>query len=123
MPHLILTDCSDIVHAAPAFRSVAQRWGRAVMKVETTWLRSDREALLVEGVVVEFSRALHPVAVVSPHHGNAAVRLWDFAPVERTEAVQRWLASVASVVLGACGGTVFSTNIPDALLQDLGLPR
>ncbi len=87
MPHLILKGDVDLAEWADAFDTSAIRWQRAVLKVEDSWLRSDGAALLVEGIVVEFSRPLHPVAFVGLHHGNTIVRLWARGGVERTEAV------------------------------------
>lgn len=121
MPHLILKGDVDLAEWADAFDTSAIRWQRAVLKVEDCWLRSDGAALLVEGIVVEFSRPLHPVAFVGLHHGNTIVRLWARSGVERTEAVQRWLGIVATQLCAASGLALHSTNIPDGILQDLGL--
>jgi hypothetical protein len=123
MPHLILTGCSEIPDARDAFPRQAHRWRRAVMKTEGVWMRTDRDALLVEGVVIEFSRALHPLAIVAGHHDDVTIRLWDHQTIERTDGVQRWLAIVARTVLDACGGRLKSTNITVDLWQDLELPR
>lgn len=123
MPHMILTGCRALAEAAPLFDSKAQRWGRAVMKQEAVWLRNDRQALMVEGVVVEFSRALHPLAYIAPHHDDFIVRLRDHSPVERTDAIQRWLSTIALTVLRSCGGRLKTTNIPSALWADLNLPE
>jgi hypothetical protein len=121
MPHLILSGETDLERAAAVFSGEAQRWGPAVLKTEATWRRSDGLALLVEGVVVEHSRPLHPVAVISHGHGDTSVRLWRLAPVERTPAVQRWLASVAGQLRHLGAGSLKTTNIAAELWQDLGL--
>lgn len=119
MPHLVL-------RGALAFDGVVvdpevHRWGRAVLKTDLCWLRRDARAMLVEGVVVEFSRPLHPVAVVAHHHGDTTVRLWQAVPVERTRAVQRWLCLVAVALQRAGAGRVTNTNIPTDLWHDLDL--
>jgi hypothetical protein len=97
------------------------RWGRAVLKTEDCWVRADGAALLLEGVVVEFSRPLHPVAVVAAHHGDTIVRLWPRAEVERTAPVQRWLCHVASELQHLGAGPVKTTNIPEDLRSGLDL--
>ena len=77
--------------------------------------------MLVEGVVVEFSRPLHPVAVVAHHHGNTTVRLYKTVAVERTRAVQRWLCVLTAALQRHGAGVVTSTNIPANLWRDLDL--
>jgi hypothetical protein len=61
------------------------------------------------------------VAVISLNHGDTSVRLWQLAPVERTPAVQRWLALIASELRRLGSGPLKTTNISDELWQDLGL--
>ena len=121
MPHLVLHGEIDLEAIAPDIGGEAQRWGAAVLKTEDMWRRSDGLAALVEGVVVEHSRPLHPVAVISLSHGDTSVRLWRLAPVERTPAVQRWLASVAAELRRRGAGPLKTTNIPPQLWEDLGL--
>lgn len=121
MPHLILKGDVNLAEWADAFDTSAFRWQRAVLKVEESWLRSDGAALLVEGVVVEYSRPLHPVARIGLHHGDIIVRLWERGGVERTDAVKRWLGIVASQLCAASGLALHSSNISDGILEDLGL--
>jgi hypothetical protein len=99
------------------------RWQRAVLKTEGAWLRQDGSAILVEGVVVEYSRPLHPVALVAPRREDTVVRLWSLAPVERTDAVQRWLALLAAELQGWGAGPLLTTNIPAETLADIDLER
>jgi hypothetical protein len=121
MPHLVLVGGIDLEGAANRLPRTIHRVGRAVLKTEDCWLRTDREALLVEGVVVEFSRPLHPVAVVAPHHDDTVVRLWSRVSVERTRPVQRWLCVLAAELQHLGLGPVKVTNIPTELWSDLGL--
>ena len=121
MPHLVLSGPLPWGEVGDGIEPVVRRWGRAVIKTDVNWLRSDGEALLVEGVVVEFERPLHPVAVVASHHGDTIVRLWSLAPVERTRAVQRWLALLAADLQRLGGGAITATNIPSDLWSDLDL--
>jgi len=121
MPHLVLDGVVDVEALLERMPREVRRWGPAVLKTEQLWLRSDGRALLVEGVVVEHSRPLHPIAVVAEHRGGTRVSLWPYAPVERTPAVQRWLAAVASDVRALSGGALRATNIQGDLLEDLGL--
>jgi len=119
MPHLVLAGVLDpeLVKLPEA----VHRWGRAVMKTEGSWRRCGGEALLVEGVVVEYARPLHPVALVAPHNGGTIVRLWPVVGVERTHPVQRWLCLLAVELQRQGAGSVTVTNIPADLWQDLGL--
>jgi len=119
MPHMVLAGGLDL--AAVAVPAEVHRWGRAVIKTEGSWRRCGDEALLVEGVVVEFARPLHPVALVAPHHGDTIVRLWPVAQVERTHAVQRWLGLLAAALQRQGAGPLTLTNIPTDLWHDLGL--
>ncbi len=121
MPHLVLAGSVDLPRVADALPRAVHRWGRAVLKTEECWLRADSRAALVEGVVVEFSRPLHPVAVVASHHGDTVVRLWSRVSVERTGAVQRWLAVLALELQRLGAGPLSTTNIPTDLWSELGL--
>ena len=121
MPHVILTGTVDFEVVVSTLDGDAQRWRAAVLKNEASWRRSDGLAILVEGVVIEHSRPLHPVAVITQSHNDTTVRLWRLAPVERTPAVQRWLASIAVELQRLGAGPVKTTNIADELLHDLDL--
>ena len=119
MPHVILDGEVKLERLVGRLSREAQRWGRTVFKNEASWLRADGLAVLVEGVVIEHSRPLHPVAVISLKSGNTSVRLWRLAPVERTPAVQRWLASIATEVCRLGGHSLKATNITEELWNDL----
>lgn len=121
MPHVILEGTVDLDRVVRSFTGEVQRWGPAVLKTEAAWRRSDGLAVLVEGVVIEHSRPLHPVAMISRSRGDTGVRLWRLAPVERTPAIQRWLASVAGELRRLGAGPLKTTNIPAELWQDLAL--
>ncbi len=121
MPHLVLDGRLDCHRVVPELGQEVHRWGRAVLKLGGAWLRQDGGAALVEGVVVELARPLHPVALVMPHERETVVRLWPTLPVERTRAVQRWLAVVAAALQRHGAGAVTTTNLGDDLLVDLGL--
>ncbi len=121
MPHLILEGTTDFPSAATQIDTQPRRWGRAVLKTEGWWIRSDDGALLVEGVIVEFSRALHPLVLVTGHHGDTSVRLWPYLEVERTKALQRWLALIAADMQRGGGGALKKTNISDDILEGVGL--
>ena len=123
MPHLILSGELAWERAEKGLGSSVHRFGRAVLKIETCWRRADRRALLVEGVVVEHSRPLHPVAVVAERGDGISIRLWPHSVVERTPAVQRWLAVVAAELQRLGAGPVSATNIAAELLADLPLAR
>ncbi len=111
MPHVVLRGPLDLAAAGAALDPTVHRWGRAVLKVADCWCRCDGEALLVEGAVVELSRPLHPVAMVNAHGSDTIVRLWPVVAVERTPAVQRWLATVAIALQGCGGGPVVSHTL------------
>ena len=119
MPHVVLAGKLDMSAAAQAIDSTVRRWGRAVIKNEACWVRSDGEGLLVQGVVVEYSRPLHPVALLAHHHGDTMVRLWPPVSVEKTEPVQRWLVHIAATLVGEGLASFKGTNITEALWRDL----
>lgn len=121
MPHVILEGSADFFSIATQIETEARRWRRAVLKTENWWSRSDGQALLVEGVIVEYSRALHPLALVAPHHGDTGVRLWPHLEIERTPAVQRWLALIAADLQRGGGGPLKKTNIPKEILDGVDL--
>jgi hypothetical protein len=125
MPHLILDRAVDPRRVLEELPREVRRWRTAVLKTTEVWSRSDRAALLVEGVVVEHSRPLHPVALVGLGGKETSVRLWDPAPIERTPAVQRWLALVAADLRGLGAGDLRTSNIAAEILEDLelGAPR
>jgi hypothetical protein len=119
MPHLVLRDEVDFDLVLERMPKDAVKWSGAVLKTAELWRRADGRAILIEGVVVEHSRPLHPVALISLSHGDTSVRLWRLAAVERTPAVQRWLAVVARDLQQLGAGAVRSTNIAPALVEDL----
>lgn len=121
MPHVMLAGHTDIASVGEELPRAVRRWHTAVLKIEGTWLRSDGMALLVEAVVVEHSRPLHPVVMVAHSHGDTVVRLWPRAPAERTLAVQRLLVEVAAELQKRGAGPLRKTNIAVPLWQDLGL--
>ena len=122
MPHLVLAGSFQPREAAAAFGPEVHRWGRSVIKTDTCWVRADDHALLVEGVVVEFSRPLHPVVLIAAHREDTMVRLWPQCSVERTAPVQRWLGILASgLQKSGGGGPILSTNISEETLEGLGL--
>lgn len=119
MPHVVLEGTADLDRLASTLTGEVQRWGPAVLKTEAVWHRFDQHAVLVEGVVVEHSRPLHPVALISETKGSTSVRLWRLAPIERTPAVQRWLASIAAALCRLGAGPLKTTNIAPDLWRDL----
>jgi hypothetical protein len=121
VPHIVLSGKLDLETVASSLDGEAQRWQAAVLKSEASWRRADGLAVLVEGVVIEHSRPLHPVALITQRHGDTSIRLWRLAPVERTPAVQRWLAFVARELQRLGAGPLKTTNIADELLHDLEL--
>ena len=126
MPHLVLRggpDLACIGSQLAAVEPAVVRWGRAVLKRREVWSRVGEAALLVEGVVVELSRPQHPVALVAGSGDTVTVRLWPTVAVERTPAVQRWLAWLAADLQGIGLGSVCSTNLADDLLEGLLLQR
>ncbi len=119
MPHLVLESVPDMHALEKALPREPVRWGRAVLKVDGVWRRADRAGALVEGVVVELARPLHPVAILAPRKEQLVVRLWPLVPVERTRAVQRWLILVAAAASQAGAGPLVSTNLSAELWEDL----
>jgi len=119
MPHLVLSGEPALDRLASGIEIGVVRWGRAVIKTAGWWLRNDGRALLVEGVVVELGKPLHPVALVAPHHGGTIVRLWPIVTVERTRAVQRWLAILTASLRRSGAGALLDTNLPKELWSDL----
>ena len=123
MPHLVLRNEVDFDLVLERMSKDAVKWGAAVLKTTELWRRADGRAILIEGVVIEHSRPLHPVALVSLSHGDTSVRLWRLAAVERTPAVQRWLAVVARDLQRLGAGAVRATNIAPALVEDLRMSQ
>lgn len=122
MPHLVLEGGLDGDSVATDLTDDrVSRWGRAVLKTDGCWRRVGGDALIVEGVVVEFSRPQHPVAVISWDPDHTTIRLWPTVPVERTRPVQRWLAELARRLQAVGAGAVRSTNIPNEVWGDLDL--
>ncbi len=121
VPHLILEGAVDLRRAAEALPGEARRWRTAVLKTMGVWLSTDAEALLVEGVVVEHSRPLHPVAHVTVAGDQTKVRLWDIVPVERTPAVQRWLAEIGRDLQALGAGTLRTNNLAAGIIDDFDL--
>lgn len=121
MPHLVLRGPVDFSRVRKELDLGVVRWGRAVIKTSDLWWRSDGEALLADGVVVELGRPLHPVALVATRDGDTVIRLWPVVEVERTPAVQHWLGAIAGGLQRLGGGAVHTTNIGSDILEGLEL--
>ncbi len=117
MPHVIRSGAPDLRAAWEQLPPGPWRWGHVVAKVEACYLARGGNALLVAGVVVEYGRPLHPVVLVTARDAETAVHLWPAAPVERTEAVKRFVARVAREMERFGAGEITSTNL-DAGLFD-----
>ncbi|MDW7968149.1 MAG: hypothetical protein RMI39_08530, partial [Thermoanaerobaculum sp.] len=63
MPHVILAGHVDLERAWRRFPSGPFRLGKAVVRVEGRYLSSSQRELLLQAVVVEFGRPLHPVVL------------------------------------------------------------
>lgn len=111
MPHVILSGQADLVSAWQEFPEGPFRFGNAVARIEGRFLSAARRELLLEAVVVEFGRPLHPVLLVSLRQEGTAVHLWDVVRVERTEAVKALIALVAKELSRFGAGEVRSTNL------------
>jgi hypothetical protein len=122
MPHLVVDGTIDCEQYATHTPGRVHRWGRAVLKTEAYWLRHDPPAVLAQGVVVELARPLHPVALVTPADHETVIRLWPLVQVERTPAVQRWLATLAAELQLYGAGAVRSTTLRQDALEGLDLP-
>jgi hypothetical protein len=121
MPHLVLAGGFEAERLVEGVKPGVHRWGRAILKIEEVWVRSGAGAVLVEGLVVELARPLHPVALLERRGGDSVVRLWSRVPVERTPAVQRWLALVAAELQRLGMGKILTTNISPEVVTDLDL--
>jgi hypothetical protein len=82
-----------------------------VARLEGRYLAADGVALLLQGVVVEFSRPLHPVLLVTHRRDATAVHLWPTVSVERTEAVKRLVWQVSEELTAFGAGQITSTNL------------
>lgn len=119
MPHVILSGQADLVKAWREFPEGPFRLANAVTRVEGRFLSSSQRELLLEAVVVEFGRPLHPVVLVSLRPEGTAVHLWDVVRVERTEAVKAFVALVARELSRFGAGEVRTSNLKPELLATL----
>ncbi|BCW92671.1 MAG: hypothetical protein ACOY7U_09635 [Acidobacteriota bacterium] len=121
MPHVILSGQADLARAWQEFPEGPFRFGNAVARIEGRFLSASRRELLLEAVVVEFGRPLHPVILVSLRQEGTGVHLWDVVRVERTEAVKALIALVGRELARFGAGEVRSTNLKPELLSALGV--
>ncbi len=115
MPHVIRAGRADLRAAWLHLPRGPWRWGTAVARVEGCFLASDERSLVVSGVVIEYSRPLHPAVLISHREDGTAVHLWPALPVERTEGVKRFLAQVARELTAFGAGSVVTTNLAELL--------
>jgi hypothetical protein len=84
-----------------------------VARIEGSYLSADGRTLLVQCVVVEYGRPLHPVFVVTHRERDTAVHLWPVVRVERTEAVKRALLEVAAELTAFGAAEIVATNLTE----------
>jgi hypothetical protein len=53
--------------------------------------------------------------------GETKVRLWDVVAVERTPAVQRWLAEIGRNLQALGAGTLRTNNLAAGVIDDFDL--
>lgn len=111
MPHVIRAGRADLTAAWRSLPEGPWRWGSTVARLEGGFLGRDERSLLLAAVVVEYGRPLHVLVLVSVREDETAVRLWPALPVERTEAVKRLVAHVASELQAFGAGEVRTTNL------------
>lgn len=111
MPHVIRDGRADLATAWRCLPEGPWRWGHAIARLEGSFLARDERSLLLAAVVVEFGRPLHVLVLVSVREDETAVRLWPALAVERTEAVKRLVAHVASELTAFGAGEVRTTNL------------
>lgn len=111
MPHVIRAGRADLTAAWRGLPEGPWRWGSAVARLEGGFLGRDERSLLLAAVVVEYGRPLHVLVLVSTREDETAVRLWPALPVERTEAVKRLVAHIASELQVFGAGEVRTTNL------------
>jgi hypothetical protein len=111
MPHVVRRGRADLDAAWKGLPAGPWRWGRAVARVEGRYLAAEGNVLLVQGVVVEYGRPVHPVVMVTHRGEETAVHFWPVVRVERTEAVKRLLVQVAAELEAFGAGEVVATNL------------
>jgi len=111
MPHVVRAGRADLEAAWRGLAGGPWRWGRVVARIEGRYLASEGVALLLAGVVVEFSRPLHPVVLVTHRRDATAVHLWPAVQVERTAAVKRLVWQVAEELTAFGAGAITATNL------------
>jgi hypothetical protein len=113
MPHVVRRGCADLHAAWRGLPLGPWRWGRAVARVEGRYLAAEGHTLLVQCVVVEYGRPLHPVIMIAHRGQETAVHLWPVVRVERTEAVKRVVLEVAAGLQAFGAGEIVATNLTE----------
>lgn len=111
MPHVIRAGRADLAAAWRGLPEGPWRWGGAVARLEGGFLGRDERSLLLAAVVVEYGRPIHVLVLISVRDDETAVRLWPPLPVERTDAVKRLVAHLASELTAFGAGEVRTTNL------------
>ena len=111
MPHVIRAGSADLAAAWRGLSEGPWRWGGAVARLEGGFLGRDERSLLLAAVVVEYGRPIHDPGLDIGTGRRDSVRLWPPLPVERTEAVERLIAHLASELTAFGAGEVRTTNL------------
>ena len=111
MPHVVRAGKVDLAAAWRGLPGGPWRWGRVVARLENSYLAASGQALLIQAVVVEFSRPRHPVLLVTHRRDETAVHLWPHVVVERTDAVKRLVWQVAGELTAFGAGEITATNL------------
>ncbi len=117
MPHIVLEGPIGIDECQESFEPFLHREEDLVVKGERIFCDRDRQAALIETLVVDRGHTQRFFILLAPKNGGITVRLEPLTDPEKTRGVRRALAVVAHRIRGATGCSYGKTNISDYLIR------
>jgi hypothetical protein len=113
MPHVVFEGDFSLQKAFESFRSIVEREGDEVRKIERCFLDSRKHTLLLETLIVSGrQRQKYLIQISSRSEGGITLRLDPLTDPEKTDAVKRSLVTAARWLQGVFPALVVrKTNI------------
>jgi len=116
MPHVVLNGDVKLREVFDRLKPVTSRDQDVILKTLKKYIDDEEKSILTEALVIEKSKKMAFLALLSSREDGFVVRIYPGSSVEKTDGVKRVLAEIAKQLLGTFPGLkVGKTNLQDFL--------